>query len=43
MSNQPGQLTSKGKSHLTNKKARQNLDLNMIRSDGRKRKFFLKD
>ena len=41
--NQPRMLQRKAKSHLKNKKALANMDMNLIRSDGRKRKFFLKD
>ena len=39
----PQMLTSKGKSHLNNKKTRMQRDLNLIRSNGTKRKFFLRD
>jgi len=41
--NQASLLARKGKIQFTNKKAMQNHDLNLIRSDGRKRRFFLKD
>lgn len=37
-------LTSRGKSsHLKNKKFNPNQDLNLIRSDGTKRKFFFRN
>ena len=41
---QPLLLTSRGRNaHLRNKKSLRNQDLNMIRSDGTKRKFFFRD
>ena len=41
--NQASLLTKKTKSQHSSKKAIKNQDLNLIRSNGRKRKFFLKD